>query len=324
MATLLRHARRLAASGAIIARASTPASEGAAASLAASTATAAHRRFVMTSRRAHATAGAAVAADDEHLLQSVVKVFTVHSSPNYFQPWQNKPQRETSGSGVVVTAPVPGGVGILTNAHVVADQTFVQVRRHGSSVKHRARVHAVGHACDLAVLAVDDRSFWAEGADTPHPPTPLSLGDVPHLQDQVTVVGFPQGGDNLSITSGVVSRIELTNYAHGAAQLLAIQLDAAINPGNSGGPALGSDGSVVGLAFQNLANADNIGYVIPTPIIRRFLEDVEDDWKTAATHMPTAADQARAELRARRGEGGGEGYSPRGVLLARDQVPAHG
>jgi S1-C subfamily serine protease len=240
----------------------------------------------MTSRRAHATAGAAVAADDEHLLQSVVKVFTVHSSPNYFQPWQNKPQRETSGSGVVVTAPVPGGVGILTNAHVVADQTFVQVRRHGSSVKHRARVHAVGHACDLAVLAVDDRSFWAEGADTPHPPTPLSLGDVPHLQDQVTVVGFPQGGDNLSITSGVVSRIELTNYAHGAAQLLAIQLDAAINPGNSGGPALGSDGSVVGLAFQNLANADNIGYVIPTPIIRRFLEDVEDDWKTAATHMP--------------------------------------
>jgi len=133
MATLLRHARRLAASGAINARASTPASEGAAASLAASTATAAHRRFVMTSRRAHATAGAAVAADDEHLLQSVVKVFTVHSSPNYFQPWQNKPQRETSGSGVVVTAPVPGGVGILTNAHVVADQTFVQVRRHGST-----------------------------------------------------------------------------------------------------------------------------------------------------------------------------------------------
>ena len=76
----------------------------------------------MTSRRAHATAGAAVAADDEHLLQSVVKVFTVHSSPNYFQPWQNKPQRETSGSGVVVTAPVPGGVGILTNAHVACSK----------------------------------------------------------------------------------------------------------------------------------------------------------------------------------------------------------
>ena len=225
-------------------------------------------------------------------------MFTVHSSPNYFMPWQNKPQRETSGSGVVVAVPVPGGVGVLTNAHVVADQTFVQVRRHGSSVKHQARVHAVGHECDLAVLTVDDPAFWVDATVSPRADAsdddaerseaaplvakgrnaatrkvqPLPLGDVPHLQEHVTVMGFPQGGDNLSITSGVVSRVELTNYVHGAAQLLAIQLDAAINPGNSGGPAV-QNGRVVGLAFQNLANADNIGYVIPTPIVRRFLED---------------------------------------------------
>ena len=242
-----------------------------------------------------AAAAAAAEADDRHLLQSIVKVFTVHSSPNYFMPWQNKPQRESSGSGVVVAVPVPGGMGILTNAHVVADQTFVQVRRHGSSVKHQARVHAVGHECDLAVLTVDDPAFWTDrarreddeedgegvGSDSDSDSDsvdrlvrPLPLGDVPHLQGHVTVMGFPQGGDNLSITSGVVSRVELTNYVHGAAQLLAIQLDAAINPGNSGGPAV-QDGKVVGLAFQNLANADNIGYVIPTPIVRRFLEDIE-------------------------------------------------
>ena len=89
-------------------------------------------------------------------------------------PWQNKPQRETSGSGVVVAVPVPGGVGVLTNAHVVADQTFVQVRRHGSSVKHQARVHAVGHECDLAVLTVDDPAFWVDATVAPRadaPPT---------------------------------------------------------------------------------------------------------------------------------------------------------
>ena len=259
------------------------------------------------------SAAGAADAEDRDLLQSIVKVFTVHSSPNYFMPWQNKPQRETSGSGVVVAVPVPGGVGVLTNAHVVADQTFVQVRRHGSSVKHQARVHAVGHECDLAVLTVDDPAFWvdatvapraddaSEGAAPSAAPSaaapkngtaatrrvrPLPLGDVPHLQEHVTVMGFPQGGDNLSITSGVVSRVELTNYVHGAAQLLAIQLDAAINPGNSGGPAV-QNGKVVGLAFQNLANADNIGYVIPTPIVRRFLEDVaviaEGNRRDAAT-----------------------------------------
>ena len=272
------------------------------------------------------SAAGAADAEDRDLLQSIVKVFTVHSSPNYFMPWQNKPQRETSGSGVVVAVPVPGGVGVLTNAHVVADQTFVQVRRHGSSVKHQARVHAVGHECDLAVLTVDDPAFWvdatvapraADASDDADPSAagtkeknvpkrkvqPLPLGDVPHLQEHVTVMGFPQGGDNLSITSGVVSRVELTNYVHGAAQLLAIQLDAAINPGNSGGPAV-QNGKVVGLAFQNLANADNIGYVIPTPIVRRFLEDV-----AALAEGNVAANERRgaATEKAEETSGGGDG-----------------
>jgi S1-C subfamily serine protease len=71
----------------------------------------------------------------------------------------------------------------------------------------------------------------------------------------------PAGGDNISVTGGVVSRVEPTRYVHGAAHLMAIQIDAAINPGNSGGPALMED-KVVGVAFQNLANAENIGYVV--------------------------------------------------------------
>jgi hypothetical protein len=35
----------------------------------------------------------------ELALDSVVKVFTVSSGPNYFLPWQNKAQRESMGSG---------------------------------------------------------------------------------------------------------------------------------------------------------------------------------------------------------------------------------
>jgi S1-C subfamily serine protease len=69
------------------------------------------------------------------------------------------------------------------------------------------------------------------------------------------------GGDNISVTKGVVSRIEPTQYAHGASQLMAIQIDAAINPGNSGGPAIMGD-KVAGVAFQNLSGAENIGLVI--------------------------------------------------------------
>jgi S1-C subfamily serine protease len=49
----------------------------------------------------------------------------------------------------------------------------------------------------------------------------------------VSVIGYPTGGDNTSITSGVVSRVEVTLYVHAASHLMAIQIDAAINPGES-------------------------------------------------------------------------------------------
>ncbi|WMV53357.1 hypothetical protein MTR67_046742 [Solanum verrucosum] len=253
----------------------------------------------------------------ELALDSVVKIFTVSSSPNYFLPWQNKSQRETTGSGIVsltflfqkvilymlpffdlalyilqgsylvgyvnfhlviggssspslpfVYGFVIPGKRILTNAHVVADHTFVLVRKHGSPTKYRATVQAVGHECDLAILVVESEEFW-EGMNS------LDLGDVPFLQEAVSVVGYPQGGDNISVTKGVVSRVEPTQYVHGASQLLAIQIDAAINPGNSGGPAIMGD-KVAGVAFQNLSGAENIGYIIPVPVIKHFIAGVEE------------------------------------------------
>ncbi|KAK7271625.1 hypothetical protein RJT34_27678 [Clitoria ternatea] len=200
----------------------------------------------------------------ELALNSVVKIFTVSCSPNYLLPWQNKSQRETMGSGFVIM-----GRKILTNAHVVADHSFVLVRKHGSPTKYRAEVKAVGHECDLAILVVESEEFW-DGMN------PLELGDIPFLQEAVAVVGYPQGGDNISVTKGVVSRVEPTQYVHGASQLMAIQIDAAINPGNSGGPAIMSN-KVAGVAFQNLSGAENIGYIIPVPVIKHFISGVEEN-----------------------------------------------
>jgi len=203
------------------------------------------------------------------MIDPIVKVYTVSSTPNYLQPWMNKPQKEATGSGFAIS-----GRRILTNAHVVADQKFVMVRRNGSPIKYPAKVIQAGHECDLALLSVDNEEFW-EGM------TPLEFGEVPNLQDEVVVAGYPIGGDNISITRGVVSRIDTQQYAHGATNLLAIQIDAAINPGNSGGPAF-QDDKVVGVAFQNLTNASSIGFIIPLPIIYHFLRDV--DSKTHDTY----------------------------------------
>lgn len=199
-------------------------------------------------------------------LESIVKVFSVQTAPNYFLPWQMKSQRESTGSGFLISKRR-----ILTNAHVIAHQTTIMVRRQGLATKYPARCIAVGHECDIAVLTVDDDAFW-EGV------VPLKFGSIPQLQDDVTVVGYPTGGDNISVTGGVVSRIELQQYAHGDASLPAVQIDAAINPGNSGGPVL-KDGKVVGIAFQHLLGAEAMGFIIPIPVIKRFLKDIEKHGK---------------------------------------------
>jgi len=198
-----------------------------------------------------------------NLLRSVIKIFAVRTEPNLSMPWQMKRQYSTTASGFAVA-----NKRIVTNAHAVAFQTSVRVRKHGSAEKFVARVIGVCHQSDLAVLTVEDESFWRD-VDC------LEFGDIPELQEPITVIGYPTGGDSISVTKGVVSRIEETYYSHGNFRLLAIQIDAAINPGNSGGPALSNDMKVVGVCFETLLNAENIGYIIPIPVVLHFLEDVE-------------------------------------------------
>ncbi|ESQ28815.1 hypothetical protein EUTSA_v10019498mg, partial [Eutrema salsugineum] len=49
---------------------------------------------------------------------------------------------------------------------------------------------------------------------------------------------------------------------------------AAINSGNSGGPVIMGD-RVVGVAFESLFWSDGIGYIIPTTVVKHFLNGVE-------------------------------------------------
>ncbi|XAR58487.1 Peptidase Do [Bertholletia excelsa] len=163
---------------------------------------------------------------------------------------------------------------LLTNAHCVEHHTQVKVKKRGDDTKYVAKVLARGLECDVALLSVDSKKFW-EGAE------PLQFGSMPCLQDGVTVVGYPLGGDTISVTKGVVSRIEVTSYAHGSSELLGIQIDAAINPGNSGGPAFNDQGECIGVAFQvyRSEEAENIGYVIPTVVVSHFLQDYERNGK---------------------------------------------
>jgi S1-C subfamily serine protease len=194
---------------------------------------------------------------------SVIKIYVDDYSYSYGIPWQNLPPSSSSGSGVVIE-----GNKILTNAHNVTNATFIQVKKFNDSKKYIAKIEFIADECDLALLSVIDNKFF-EGIK------PLELSEVPYLQEQIFVMGYPIGGEEISITKGVVSRIEYQTYSHSFFSLMACQIDAAINPGNSGGPVMLGD-KMVGIAFQSDLYAENTGYFIPEPVIRHFFEDIKD------------------------------------------------
>ena len=200
--------------------------------------------------------------NDTTIKQAVIKIYTSSKKPSYKKPWLSTTKR-SSGSGAYI-----GNNLILTNAHVVANSTYLEVQKYGTSKRYTAKVVAVSHQLDLALVTVNDKSFFANI-------TPLSIGTLPYSEEKIFVYGYPMGGKTLSVTSGVVSRIEHQSYVHSNEKFLSLQVDAAINPGNSGGPAI-SKGKIVGVVMQGITLSQNIGYLVPTVMIKHFLKDWED------------------------------------------------
>jgi S1-C subfamily serine protease len=213
--------------------------------------------------RAAEDANAAASAAPAQLENAVAKIFATVRSPDPFKPWGKAAPREVTGSGVVIE-----GNRILTNWHVVAYASQVQVQTSQGGDKISATVVAGAPGIDLAVLKLDDESFFASRK----PPVRASV--LPEIKEAVFAYGYPTGGTSLSTTKGIVSRIEFVNYNYHTSGLR-IQVDAAINPGNSGGPVFAGD-KMIGLAFSAATNTQNISYIIPNTEIELFLQDIAD------------------------------------------------
>ncbi|CAE8594661.1 unnamed protein product, partial [Polarella glacialis] len=213
---------------------------------------------------------------------AVVKIFVTRQRASLAVPWQTQQVESTSGSGTFImrhgtgtTTPssdppaqgvqpqywdlidvaeaVSGSHGdlVLTAAHVIADARDIRVQLPGSTGaspdKYVARVVAVAHSCDLALLEVMDSQCF-EGTE---PMRLFGPKEVLSVQSRVQVMGFPVGGDYLSITEGVLSRVEVVDYSHSRRPGLALTVDAAINAGNSGGPVVDPlSGRMVAVAHQ--------------------------------------------------------------------------
>ena len=201
-----------------------------------------------------------------NMQSSVVRISATELEPDYKAPWNAGAIQRGVGAGFVIE-----GGRIMTNAHVVSNSRYLTVEREGDPNKYPASVLFVAHDCDLALISVSSPDFYKNMR-------PLTFGGIPALESTVSAYGYPIGGQRMSVTTGIVSRIDFQLYTHSSIdQHLAIQISAQINPGNSGGPVM-QDAKVVGVAFQGYSGdvAQGVAYMIPTPVISRFLKDVSD------------------------------------------------
>ena len=198
--------------------------------------------------------------------KSLVRITATSVEPDYKAPWNSGGIQRGVGAGFVIS-----GNRILTNAHVVSNSRYLTVEREGDPNKYPATVQFVAHDCDLALITVSAPDFFKNML-------PLKFGGIPALESTVSAYGYPIGGERMSVTTGIISRIDFQLYTHSSIdQHLAIQISAQINPGNSGGPVM-QNAKVVGVAFQGYSGdvAQGVAYMIPTPVINRFLKDISD------------------------------------------------
>ncbi|WP_282935226.1 trypsin-like peptidase domain-containing protein [Paenibacillus sp. RC67] len=161
---------------------------------------------------------------------------------------------------------------ILTNEHVIDGADEIDVTVQGYDTPFKAKLLGNSYDLDLAVLKIEgDKEF---------PTLPIGDSNETRVGDGVVAIGNPYDFD-YTVTSGVISAKErpisipdekgTRDYKH------LFQTDAAINPGNSGGPLLNMNGEVIGINTAVSAEAQGIGFAIPTSTISSVLENLKNN-----------------------------------------------
>src|SRR5207237_8046616 len=149
----------------------------------------------------------------------LVRITATEVEPDYRAPWNSGGVQRGIGAGFVIE-----GNRIMTNAHVVSNSRYLTVERDGDPNKYPATVLFVAHDCDLALLKVASPDFFKNMI-------PLKFGGIPELESTVSAYGYPQGGERMSVRTGIVSRLDFAVYTHSSVHShLAIEIREHIDP----------------------------------------------------------------------------------------------
>ncbi|PWW40980.1 MULTISPECIES: S1C family serine protease [Paenibacillus] len=204
---------------------------------------------------------------------------------------QNQQQQQQSSNQLV-----PLGIGsgfifdkegyILTNQHVVQGADVIQVTLENNSKPYEAKLLGSSFDLDLAVLKIEKNS-----GDDAFPVAPLGDSNSTQVGEWLVAIGNPEGFEH-TVTAGVLSAKERTisipdeetgktrEYSH------LLQTDASINPGNSGGPLLNLNGEVIGMNVAVSADAQGIGFAIPSSVISDAVKYLKENKEVPKEPVP--------------------------------------
>lgn len=204
----------------------------------------------------------------------------------------NQGQQQQQGSNQLV----PLGIGsgfifdkegyILTNQHVIQGADVIQVTLENNSKPYEAKLLGSSFDLDLAVLKIEKNS-----GDDDFPVAPLGDSNSTQVGEWLVAIGNPEGFEH-TVTAGVLSAKERTisipdeetgktrEYSH------LLQTDASINPGNSGGPLLNLNGEVIGMNVAVSADAQGIGFAIPSSVISDAVKYLKENKEVPKEPVP--------------------------------------
>lgn len=209
--------------------------------------------------------------DVEKVSPSVVSIAV--ENQQLFQPLFGFSQPAEKQSGIGTGFVVSSDGLILTNKHVVSDETakYIAVLKDNNGNERKLPITDINRDPfnDLALVRVSASDL-----------KPVELGDSDHLKvgQKVIAIGNALGRFQNTVTTGVVSGlgrgVSPVDPTTGTVERLddLVQTDAAINPGNSGGPLVNSAGQVIGINTA-IAEAQNIGFAIKINIAKQLIAD---------------------------------------------------
>ena len=225
------------------------------------------------------------------LRASVVSVRITGQEWNWRTPWAKQAPWNRVVTGLVVPGPR-----ILLASAAIGNHLLIEVQKLGRDERWPARVRLADVEGPLALLEVDDPSFWTGLG-------PLPLAETVPISGEVKVYRWIRSGQFDAATANV-RQVRAARHGLSRVSLPSLEMTSAMEGGDS--EVVVGDGKALGLVTSR--NGDALT-AIASPILRQFLKDASEPTYPGFARAGVAWQEMtnpalREDLGLRPGEGG--------------------